>query len=473
VEYNAASAINDTVNLNMIHIGKKPIQFNLSVDERIPSIIYGDELRIRQMLNNLLSNAFKYTKEGTVSLSITVENPTAPAAGEMVWFIFVIRDSGIGIRKEDIDRLFTAYSQVDVRNNRAIQGTGLGLSICKNLSTLMGGNISVESEYGKGSAFTLRIPQKTINPQPIGPAAARSLEKFEFNNIAIRERSGHPRFQLPYARVLVVDDVSINLDVASGMLLPYGLTVDCVESGAEAVRLVREHREHYDAIFMDHMMPGMDGLEAVRIIRSEIDSEYARTVPVIALTANALVGNDKIFLEKGFQDFLTKPIDSIKLDAALDKWVRNRELEKQNQPDPGEPDAEPRAAEPAAAESAAAKPGAIPGVDFAAGVARMGNREEAYLRVLASYASKLPALLDKLRQPEAGTLGDYAITIHGIKGASYGICADETGKAAAALEAAAKQGDLASVQADTGSFILAAEQLTAAIMRLLNLPKKI
>jgi CheY-like chemotaxis protein len=190
----------------------------------------------------------------------------------------------------------------------------------------MDGSISVESEYGKGSIFTVRIFQGIGSDKIIGAETVHSLESFKFSAVT-RERRQSPRFKMPYARILVVDDVSINLDVAAGMMLPYGMTVDCVTSGREAIRLVREEKVKYDAIFMDHMMPDLDGIETVKIIRNEIDSDYAKNVPIIALTANAIVGNEKMFLESGFQAFLTKPIDTVKLDAQLNRWVRDKEKE--------------------------------------------------------------------------------------------------------------------------------------------------
>jgi CheY-like chemotaxis protein len=283
---------------------------------------------------------------------------------------------------------------------------------------------------------------------------------------------------MPYGKVLVVDDVLTNLDVAKGMMLAYGLVIDCASSGKEAIQMIRDKKVIYDAVFMDHMMPEMDGIEAVRIIRGEIDGEYARTLPVIALTANALIGNDKLFLQNGFQDFLTKPIDMNKLDIILNKWVRNREKEQSPEWAPlsekmraGESAGAPEEAAPAAAVQppsagqSAPVPGSpsIPGIDFAAGVKRMANREDAYVRVLTSFAANMPALLDKIRTMKVDAVTDYTITIHGIKGACYGICADETGKQAEALEMAAKSGDYETIFAQNDDFILRLEKLIGDI----------
>ena len=432
-EYQTPSFINDTVNLNMVRIGSKPITFRLDIDENLPLMLLGDELRFRQILNNLL-----------------------------------------GIRQEDMGKLFSLYKQLDAGSNRHIEGTGMGLSICKNMTELMGGTISVQSEYGKGSVFTVRIPQVICDPRPIGREMADNLAQFRFT-AKRRERRKTVLNPMPYGKVLVVDDVLTNLDVAKGMMLVYRLSIDCASSGKEAIQMIRDKKVLYDAVFMDHMMPEMDGIEAVRIIRNEIDGEYARTVPVIALTANALIGNDKLFLQNGFQDFLTKPIDMNKLDFILNKWVRNREkehseewapvIERMREGEiaavPKEAAPEPAAFQPSSAGQSASVSGApsIPGIDFAAGVKRMANREDAYIRVLTSYAANMPALLDKIRAVTVDTMADYTVNIHGIKGSSYGICADEVGKEAEALEMAAKNGGYETIFAKNDDFILQVEKL--------------
>ncbi|GHV70669.1 hypothetical protein AGMMS49928_19320 [Spirochaetia bacterium] len=313
VEYETAELISDAVRLNIVRIGDKHIEFVLAADENLPSKLYGDELRIKQILNNLLSNAIKYTKAGEVKFEIFMEDANTLACR--------ISDSGIGIRKEDIGRLFEKYSQVDTRANRKIEGTGLGLAITRMLLELMGGTVNVESEYGKGSVFTVRLPQKTLDSRPLGKEKAERLKALEFIDDENLEKI------IPTAmgstRVLVVDDVDINLEVARGLMEPYGLAVECVLSGKEAVELIRKGEPRFDMILMDHMMPGMDGIEAVRIIRNEIDSEYARKIPIIALTANALAGYEEMFLSSGFSGFISKPIDIVRLDEMLKKFARS------------------------------------------------------------------------------------------------------------------------------------------------------
>jgi signal transduction histidine kinase/DNA-binding response OmpR family regulator len=474
VNYDMPSLINDTVVLNIVRIGSKPITFELDIDENLPARLLGDELRIKQILNNLLSNAFKYTKEGTVTLRICCHRE-----GDKVWMDCCVADTGMGIREEDLGKLFGDYSQVDVRSNRHIEGTGLGLAITKRMVEMMSGSISVTSEYGKGSAFSVRILQGFVGDAVIGKELAENLTEFRYI-IARQDRNKQMvRTYIPYARVLVVDDVATNLDLAKGIMKPYGMTVDCVKSGQSAIDLVRKGEPRYNAIFMDHMMPGMDGVEAVRIIRNDIDSEYARTVPVIALTANAITGNDKFFLNNGFQDFLTKPIDIVKLNEAINHWVRDKKQEKELGLD-----TESKLVERLAAEIRGAAEEEhdrniedriailirtihVEGLDAEKGLERFGGDGKSYMESLRSYVVHTPELLAAARDPER--LADYAITVHGIKGSSRGISADGIGQKAEELEHAAKAGDLDLVKTKNGDFLLATELFIADLSGLLDI----
>ncbi|MDR0881702.1 MAG: response regulator [Candidatus Adiutrix sp.] len=437
VEYDTSSLINDTATLNIVRIGARPITFHLDIDENLPRALVGDELRVKQIFNNLLSNAFKYTREGRVDWRVSGEQK-----GDDVWLVSSIADTGLGIRPEDLEKLFSAYNQVDTKSNRKIGGTGLGLSICKNLVEMMGGQITVQSEYGKGSTFSVRIRQGQGSGGPIGAEVADDLRNFHYSENK-RDRSAKllVRARIPYARILVVDDVPTNLDVARGMMKPYGMKIDCVSSGPAAIDLIRNAQVTYNAVFMDHMMPGMDGLEATRIIREEIGTDYARTVPIIALTANAIVGNEDMFLQKGFQAFLPKPIDILRLDVIINRWVRDKELEKKL---------------------------AIDGLDFNQGLARFGGDEDVYLDVLKSFALNTPPLLDQLRECRPEDLPNYAIVAHGIKSSSNSIGAEPVGSRAEALELAAKAGDWALVEAENNDFIEAVQTLLAGLSALLR-----
>ncbi len=321
--YDTPSLINDIAALNIVRIGERQIVLKLDVDENLPCSLYGDDLRIKQIFNNLLSNALKYTESGTVEWRVSFERD-----GDTVWLVSSVRDTGIGITPENMRKLFSEYSQVDAKANRKVDGTGLGLAITKRFVEMMDGAIGVESEYGKGTTFHVRLRQKMALERPIGEDVAHSLMTMRYTLAKHDSRKKLDRIQLPYAHVLVVDDIVTNADVAKGMMKPYGLKVDCATSGRRAVEMIRAADPRYSAIFMDHMMPEMDGIEATRIIREEIGTEYARNIPIIALTANALVGNEKMFLDKGFQDFISKPIDMVKLDSVLRRWVRDKSQEE-------------------------------------------------------------------------------------------------------------------------------------------------
>lgn len=314
--YALPGMINDAVQLNMVRIGSKPIRFVLELDGTLPGALVGDELRVKQVLNNLLSNAIKYTREGSVTLGVTWKPD-----GEGGFLVFRVADTGIGIRKEDAKKLFQKYAQMDSRKNRGIEGTGLGLAISKQLADKMGGTLSLQSEYGKGSVFTASLRQGVADATPMGDETARQLTGFCFAAEHQALPGDFQRESLSGKRVLVVDDIEINREVAGALLEQYGLAVDMASGGAEAVERMKDPSVRYDAVFMDHMMPDMDGVEATRIIRNEIGSAYARQVPIIALTANALVGNEDMFLSKGFSAFLSKPISTTQLDALLKRWL--------------------------------------------------------------------------------------------------------------------------------------------------------
>jgi signal transduction histidine kinase/ABC-type amino acid transport substrate-binding protein len=323
VQYDVASFLNDIITLNMIRIGEKPIVFKLDINEDLPRSLFGDDLRVRQILNNLLSNAFKYTKKGSVTLSVTTSgNGTANG----VWVSFCINDTGIGIRTEDIAKLFSDYNQVDTRANREIEGTGLGLSITKKFVELMDGEITVESEYGKGTTFRVRIRQGFVDENSIGKETAENLRSFRYTDEKKQGQEKFTRENLSYARVLVVDDFPTNLDVAAGMLRKYKMQVDCVTRGQDAIDRIAAGTPVYNAVFMDHMMPEMDGMEATRLIRA-LGTDYAKRLPIIALTANAIVGNEQMFLENGFNAFLPKPFNVMGLDSIVQRWVRNKSRE--------------------------------------------------------------------------------------------------------------------------------------------------
>jgi PAS domain S-box-containing protein len=318
--YDVASLLNDVITLNMVRIGGKPIEFKLDIGGDMPARLLGDDLRVKQILNNLLSNAFKYTRKGLVTLGVDCTREGTAAA----WLSFTINDTGIGIRQEDQAKLFTDFHQVDTRANRQIEGTGLGLSITKKIVELMNGQITVASEYGQGTTFRVRLRQGIITAKVIGQETVESLRGFRYADN--KKQGPMARGDLSYATVLVVDDFPTNLDVAAGMLRKYRMRVDCVLSGAEAVERLAAGDPVYDAVFMDYMMPEMDGVEAAARIRA-LGTDYARNIPIIALTANAVAGSEQMFLDNGFNAFLSKPFSVMNLDAVIQRWVRDKSRE--------------------------------------------------------------------------------------------------------------------------------------------------
>lgn len=304
-EYHIKNIVDDVINMMGTAASKKGIMLKCEYDMSIPCRYRGDEGRIRQILINLLNNGLKFTREGYVKLSVSGRPGEKP---DTECLHIEVKDTGCGIKEEDLGRIFDNFQQVDAKKNRTVEGTGLGLSIARHLVELMQGSIRVESVYGEGTTFILEIIQEIVDKRSLNEVPKEREKKEE----EIRP------FLADDCRVLVVDDNLVNRKVARGFLRSYGFIIDEAESGPAAVERVRQMR--YDIIFMDHMMPEMDGIEAVQIIRKKCGENGAEPV-IIALTANAMEGVREMFLENGFQDFLTKPLDRKPLNEALLKWV--------------------------------------------------------------------------------------------------------------------------------------------------------
>jgi signal transduction histidine kinase/CheY-like chemotaxis protein len=423
-DYRLDSLINDCISIIRVRLTEKPLLFIVDVDSTLPNELRGDEIRLRQVLINLLSNAVKFTQTGHIALKVSASFPVERGSNRdagSVMLIFAIEDTGVGIKAEDMDKLFSDFTRFDSHRNRGIEGTGLGLAISRQLSRLMGGDITVRSVYGEGSVFTATLPQKIVNPTPIAivdspaekfslvfetrPALANSFA-YSLQNLGVpvqvitgeeaffrelekprtskmypyvfvpgafaektegfikkqgistslvtvldlgdpvpagnrrslslpvftvslanifngppeelhREKS-HAKFTAPDARILVVDDNRTNLVVVKGLLSPYLMDITLCSSGRDAVALAKQN--HYDIIFMDHMMPGMDGVEATAAIRA-LEGDWFHDIPIIALTANAVAGMREEYLSKGFSDFVSKPIEIPKLEEVMDRWI--------------------------------------------------------------------------------------------------------------------------------------------------------
>jgi CheY-like chemotaxis protein len=443
VRYETTKLIGDTVTINLFRLTDKPIEFKLEVGEELLCSLLGDDLRVKQILSNLLGNAFKYTNEGNVTLSVSTER-----VGENdVRLDIAISDTGIGIRKEDIEKLFEDYNQVDTQANRHIEGTGLGLSITKGLMGLMSGEISVESEYGKGSTFRVSLVQGFISHELIGAESAQALRELRIHDLQ-QETVKPERPDLSHVRVLIVDDFLPNLDVAKWILGRYKMSVECVTSGQDAIDRISSMEPAFDAVFMDHMMPGMDGVEAVRRIRA-LGTEYAAAIPIIALTANAVIGNEQMFLDNGFQAFLPKPINLIQLDKTIRQWIM-KQADVQQVLYAVHPPEHCAGIE-------------IAGIDAQRGLYLFDGDREMYIDFLRSYTDFIPAEIDKLRVVSEQSLPSFAIDVHTVKGASAGIGADVLAGHAKRLELMAKAGDLQGVISEKDKFIQDAESLIHSI----------
>jgi signal transduction histidine kinase/ActR/RegA family two-component response regulator len=584
--YHFRTVITDVINIIRMRAIEKSLAFITDIDPALPDVLEGDEVRIRQILLNLLGNAVKYTKKGFIRLAVSTEREIGYGGTDRLVLNIMVEDSGIGIKPEDLNKVFGEFVQVNMAASRGIEGSGLGLAITKGLCRAMGGDITVASVYGTGSVFTARIPQGEKPGDPfafvedpdkkpvlvyedrpiyaesirwsleklgifhtlvntpkafqealgrgISPAGPESSMAYRFVLIAhnlyegvrpvLESRERKPQvvlladygaepdssdsclltlpvhalsladmlnyresirndakkgkaataFTAPSARVLVVDDVVTNLKVAQGLMAPCNMVIDTCQSGAQAIELVKKNS--YDLVFMDHMMPEMDGIEAVQLIRLIGGSEgsYFKTLPIIALTANALSGMKEMFLSRGFNDYLTKPIDLLKLNKILEKWIPGEKQIKAGDfpsdlPDtPGEAVLSSEKAVGDADKEKAAEEKDIPGIDYAAGL-KSYKDEGVYREALCSYHAFVPRFLQTMRGLSEDCLDTYAAAVHDLKGLSYKIYADQIGRQAETLERAAKAGDWGTLRVRNGNLIVLLETLLGNMEKFLRL----
>ena len=383
----------------------KGISFRVILQECIPAILYADEVRLSQALLNILSNAVKFTHQGSVTLSICLD--------EKGYVCFDVADTGIGIKPGDIPMLFNRFAQLDMSKNRAASGSGLGLPIAKNIVELMGGDISLESKYGAGSIFHIRIPFVPGNPDNIK----------QKNDVQIFVHA-------PNAEVLVVDDKVANLHVAVGLLALSGITCDTAGSGEQAIDMI--HKKKYDIVFMDHMMPGMDGEETTRILRKTYGSDE---LVIVALTANAIMGTREWLIQQGMNDYLPKPIDLALLNEVLMHWLPPEKMLKRSEPFPTNK-------APGRYSGTLAKIRQIEGIDVDLGLDRLGGRLEIYESTLGILARRLPET--ERRLPEfllEEDLPNFVVEVHGLKGSLNNIGAVHAAQLAEKLESASRHGD--------------------------------
>ena len=545
--YLLTSMLNDVISIARMKVFDSEISFTVNVDSSLPNSLLGDELRIRQVLLNVLSNAIKYTAKGYVSFVILGEL----SDGDNVKLTFEIADSGMGIKQEDLEKIFDGFVQTDLVKNKGIEGTGLGLPIALKLIKAMGGDISVRSEYGTGSTFTIVLQQQIEHPDKLAvvdnPGQKRVLvyetrqffadsivcsidnlgvdctlvsddlafqkklssgvyafafiattlyenvkeicKKFEssvsvvllagFGEVVANQTlailympvqsisvadvlNGESNsfsysenlessisFVAPDAHVLVVDDVDTNLNVAKGLLSLYEVQTTLCNSGVEAIETLASRK--FDFVLMDHMMPEMDGIETTKRIRAMGDSDpYFKNLPIIALTANAVVGTRELFLANGFDDFLSKPVDMAKLNATLAKWTPR---EKQNKPNLKTP-----------LKSSTGLGLTIGGLDDRKGIANTGGTVEGFIKTLNVFVSDGQKKAEEIKACLVkGDLNLYTIYVHALKSSAACIGADKLSAGAEALEAAGNAKDMGFIQEYTSKLLTDLECLIANI----------
>ena len=326
-QYEISSMFSDLVNLIWIRAHEKELEFKVDIDPEIPSMLYGDEVRIKQVVTNMLTNAVKYTASGSVTLSAKGER----VAADQIMLRISVTDTGMGIRKESLDDLFSSFKRVDEGDNRHIEGTGLGLNISKQLMQMMGGRIYVDSVYHKGSTFTIEVKQRIVNVRPIG--VINFAAQKQLNNRTKYKQS----FTAPDARVLVVDDNDMNRMVAIKLLRGTGIKVDTADSGKECLKRTAENLYH--VILMDHMMPDMDGEETMKAVRAQTKG-FCQKVPIVALTANVMTNAEQVYQNMGFDGYLAKPINAALLEASLLKYLPPELIEYVAQEDDNETEEE-------------------------------------------------------------------------------------------------------------------------------------
>ncbi len=425
--YDISSLLNDLVNSISVPLRKKKLCLELDVAPDVPYKLSGDEIHLRQIIGNLLSNAIKYTKTGTVTLRLSWKEHGT----DEILLKVTVEDTGIGVRQKDIKRIFDTFNRLDMEASRAEDGTGLGLAVTNRLVEMMGGRLSVESEYGKGSVFSFEIVQKVINDAPLGDFQEQ-YDRSVKNSISYREK-----FIAPLGKVLVVDDNAMNLAVAQDLLRKTKLQIDVASSGEECLEMLK--RKEYHLICMDHMMPVMDGVQTLHAIR-EMEGNPSRNIPIIALTANAVVGARKFYLEAGFEDYLTKPIEPDKLEDMMIRYLPEELVYMTGE------DGDSIAEEDSAGGIDAEKLTDM-GINAGHGLKYMGGNRSLYEKVLRDFREILTEKEGQLRGMLAReNVSGYAIIVHALKGNARNVGADELAEEAFELEKKSKAGRLEEVE---------------------------
>ena len=418
VNYKPGFLIKDITDSIRPKLEEKGIMFEIHVKDTLPKVLHGDETHVRQIFTNLLTNAVKYTQRGYVAMNVDWEQQNGLALLRVS-----VEDSGCGISEENLKTLFNSFERADMIKNQTIEGTGLGLAITKRLIESMGGSISVKSTYGEGSVFSFYIYQGVVDYTPTG----------DFNVLTEKEeeelKSNNESFIAPMAKVLAVDDNVTNIKVIQGILSMYQIRVDTATSGQEC--LEKLEKNHYHLILMDQMMPIMDGIETTRRIR-ELPDKDIRNVPVIALTANAIRGAREMFLENGFQDYISKPMDINVLEKILRKYLPTEFIHLVDKKNP---------------KVSLGKPIVIPQVDVEAGIENYGKSRQRYIQILRYiYDDGEEQIVRMKKQVREKRYDDYLFEAHALKGLTKGIGAMELSEKARVQEMAAREKNYAVIE---------------------------
>lgn len=422
--YEMGSLLNDLYNMISVKAREKKLELVFDIDPIIPNGYYGDDKRIKQILINLLTNAVKYTERGTIwlKLSCTIE-------GDNAILHYTVKDTGIGIKTEDVEKIYDEFQRIDISRNKYIEGTGLGMNIVQQFLKLMGSELQIQSEYEKGSEFSFSLSQRIVSAENLGDFRERICK-------AAQDTEYRTSYVAPAAKILVVDDYQMNLKVFKALLKQTRMQIFEAESGRQCLEMVRA--EKFDMIFLDHMMPEMDGIETLHAIRSE---RLCDNVPIIMLTANAIVGDKEKYLKEGFDDFITKPIMPSRLDKMVLKYLSENLVSLES--DEAEDNNVVEVCEPSVNRFGNAMLNRmcerLPEMDCGMGMTTCGGDEEFYLELLHDFIM-LPIKDELTRYFKEGNYKNYCIRIHGFKNSAYSVGAKELGNLSYEMEKLTKEG---------------------------------
>lgn len=421
VPYNLSSTINDLINLVQKRAENKGLEFKLDVDSKIPASLIGDEIRIKQCVTNILTNAVKYTEEGSVTMYVTYRK----VDDENIFLRFRVVDTGIGIKQEDLDKLYSPFERIEEIRNRSIEGTGLGMSIVKKLLALMDTKLEVKSVYGEGSDFSFEVEQQVLYWEELGDYNAKYKEYLE------SQETYHEKFWAPDAQILVVDDTPINLTVVKGLLKYTKIKIDTAESGMDTLQMVREKK--YDIIFIDHRMPDMDGIQTLEALK-KLEDNLSKDAPCIALTANAGAGARDEYISAGFNDYLSKPVNGELLEDMIKKYLPKDKIQEvtADKSMAGPQDKDKEADKEAEKEEDVLEK--LRGIDLSEAEKNCGSRD--ILRdVVAEFLTTIDPKADSIEKfASEGDYRNYTVAVHALKSSARLIGAMELSSMAAYLE---------------------------------------